>query len=77
MDSSGEQHLRLDHDIYKSRLDIDGNPIEEPKKEGSISISEFLTLDLFFNLNSAGPEALMISTPTGYLESFILTLYWN
>lgn len=33
MDSSGEQHLQIDHNIYKRRLDLDGNPIEEPKKE--------------------------------------------
>lgn len=33
MDSSGEQHLQLDHNIHKRRLDLDGNPIEEPKKE--------------------------------------------
>ncbi|CAG4968007.1 unnamed protein product [Colias eurytheme] len=33
MDSSGEQHLQMDHNIYKRRLDLNGNPIEEPKKE--------------------------------------------
>ncbi|XP_026757403.2 endoplasmic reticulum-Golgi intermediate compartment protein 3 isoform X1 [Galleria mellonella] len=33
MDSSGEQHLQMDHNIHKRRLDLDGNPIEEPKKE--------------------------------------------
>ncbi|VVC92925.1 unnamed protein product [Leptidea sinapis] len=33
MDSSGEQHLQVDHNIYKRRLDLHGNPIEEPKKE--------------------------------------------
>ncbi|XP_017784740.1 PREDICTED: endoplasmic reticulum-Golgi intermediate compartment protein 3 [Nicrophorus vespilloides] len=33
MDSSGEQHLEIDHNIYKRRLDLEGNPIEEPQKE--------------------------------------------
>ncbi|XP_022123074.2 endoplasmic reticulum-Golgi intermediate compartment protein 3 [Pieris rapae] len=33
MDSSGEQHLQIDHNIFKRRLDLDGNPIEEAKKE--------------------------------------------
>ncbi|KAJ8958912.1 hypothetical protein NQ318_019681 [Aromia moschata] len=33
MDSSGEQHLEIDHNIYKRRLDLEGRPIEEPKRE--------------------------------------------
>ncbi|XP_046961271.1 endoplasmic reticulum-Golgi intermediate compartment protein 3 [Vanessa cardui] len=33
MDSSGEQHLQMDHNIHKRRLDLNGTPIEEPKKE--------------------------------------------
>ncbi|XP_023955227.2 endoplasmic reticulum-Golgi intermediate compartment protein 3 [Bicyclus anynana] len=33
MDSSGEQHLQMDHNIHKRRLDLDGLPIEEPKKQ--------------------------------------------
>lgn len=33
MDSSGEQHLQMEHNIHKRRLDLEGNPIEEPKKE--------------------------------------------
>nr|XP_023022429.1 endoplasmic reticulum-Golgi intermediate compartment protein 3 isoform X1 [Leptinotarsa decemlineata] len=33
MDSSGEQHLEINHNIYKRRLDLEGRPIEEPKKE--------------------------------------------
>lgn len=44
MDSSGEQHLHLDHNIHKRRLDLNGIPIEEPKKEefpvsSSVSLS--------------------------------------
>lgn len=32
MDSSGEQHLEMDHNIYKRRLDLDGKPIADPNK---------------------------------------------
>ncbi|XP_058801807.1 endoplasmic reticulum-Golgi intermediate compartment protein 3 isoform X2 [Phymastichus coffea] len=31
-DATGEQHLWIDHNVYKRRLDLDGKPIEEPKK---------------------------------------------
>ncbi|KAI5704141.1 endoplasmic reticulum-Golgi intermediate compartment protein 3-like [Diaphorina citri] len=33
VDSSGEQHLHVEHNIYKRRLDLDGKPIQEPQKE--------------------------------------------
>ncbi|KAI5641537.1 endoplasmic reticulum vesicle transporter domain-containing protein [Phthorimaea operculella] len=33
MDLSGEQHLQMDHNIHKRRLDLSGNPIEEAKRE--------------------------------------------
>nr|CAH7743855.1 unnamed protein product [Callosobruchus chinensis] len=33
MDSSGEQHLEINHNIYKRRLDLEGRPIEDPVKE--------------------------------------------
>ncbi|XP_014213436.1 endoplasmic reticulum-Golgi intermediate compartment protein 3 [Copidosoma floridanum] len=34
MDTTGEQHLHIEHNIYKRRLDPTGKPIEEPKKTG-------------------------------------------
>lgn len=34
MDSAGEHHLHIDHNIYKRRLDLLGQPLEEPQKEG-------------------------------------------
>jgi hypothetical protein len=34
MDTSGEQHLQIEHNIFKRRLDLDGKPIEDPQKEG-------------------------------------------
>ncbi|XP_038209767.1 endoplasmic reticulum-Golgi intermediate compartment protein 3 [Zerene cesonia] len=42
MDSSGEQHLQMDHNIYKRRLDLNGNPIEEPKKEEIIISTSYV-----------------------------------
>ncbi|XP_060534210.1 endoplasmic reticulum-Golgi intermediate compartment protein 3 [Cylas formicarius] len=33
MDSSGEQHLQIQHSIFKRKLDLNGNQIEEAKKE--------------------------------------------
>lgn len=38
MDSAGDQHLHIEHNIYKRRVDLHGNPIEEGKKE-DISVS--------------------------------------
>lgn len=37
MDSAGDQHLHIDHDIFKRRLDLEGNPIDEAKKEDIIT----------------------------------------
>lgn len=33
MDSTGEQHLHIEHNIFKRRLTLQGDAIEEPKKE--------------------------------------------
>lgn len=33
MDSTGEQHLHIEHNVYKRRLNLNGEPIEEAKKE--------------------------------------------
>lgn len=32
VDSSGETHLQVDHNIYKRRLNLNGQPIGEPEK---------------------------------------------
>ncbi|XP_033207625.1 endoplasmic reticulum-Golgi intermediate compartment protein 3 [Belonocnema kinseyi] len=32
MDTTGEQHLHIEHNIFKRRLDLNGRPIEDPKK---------------------------------------------
>ncbi|XP_028142557.1 endoplasmic reticulum-Golgi intermediate compartment protein 3 isoform X1 [Diabrotica virgifera virgifera] len=42
MDSSGEQHLEIDHNVYKRRLDLEGKPIADPNKI-NITISKNTT----------------------------------
>ncbi|XP_018330661.1 endoplasmic reticulum-Golgi intermediate compartment protein 3 [Agrilus planipennis] len=45
MDSSGEQHLQIQHNIYKRRLDLKGNPIQEPvKEEITVRVKEETTI---------------------------------
>jgi hypothetical protein len=35
MDVSGDQQIDIDHDLFKQRLDLDGNEVkEEPQREG-------------------------------------------
>ena len=36
MDVSGEQHIDIEHNIFKRRLDLDGKPIEDPQKEHNL-----------------------------------------
>lgn len=33
MDSAGDQHLHIDHNIFKRRVDLNGDPIDEAVKE--------------------------------------------
>ncbi|KAJ1530346.1 hypothetical protein ONE63_005259 [Megalurothrips usitatus] len=33
MDTAGEHHLHIDHNVYKRRLDLLGQPLEDPQKE--------------------------------------------
>ncbi|XP_029038334.1 endoplasmic reticulum-Golgi intermediate compartment protein 3 isoform X1 [Osmia bicornis bicornis] len=32
MDTTGEQHLQIEHNIFKRRLDLHGKPIEDPQR---------------------------------------------
>lgn len=32
VDNSGETHLQVDHNIYKRRLNLEGQPISDPEK---------------------------------------------
>lgn len=45
MDTTGEQHLQLEHNIFKRRLDLSGKPIEDPQK------ASMCTSDLNQNFN--------------------------
>jgi len=36
MDVSGEQHIDIEHNIYKRRLDLDGKPIDDAQKDHKI-----------------------------------------
>eukprot|EP00761_Pharyngomonas_kirbyi_P012907 gb/GECH01012934.1/.p1 GENE.gb/GECH01012934.1/~~gb/GECH01012934.1/.p1 ORF type:complete len:387 (+),score=85.06 gb/GECH01012934.1/:1-1161(+) len=40
MDVSGEQQLNIDHSIYKTRLDLSGNPISDPIKNEDLKLSD-------------------------------------
>lgn len=35
-DVSGEQHIDIEHNVYKRRLDLDGKPIEDPVRDLSV-----------------------------------------
>lgn len=57
MDSSGEQHLEVDHNIYKRRLDLLGKPIEEPQKENitiKLKTEVAVSIDTFLYKNPKG-----------------------
>ncbi|KAI8427758.1 hypothetical protein MSG28_002182 [Choristoneura fumiferana] len=47
MDSSGEQHLQMDHNIHKRRLDLTGKAVEDPQKQ------EFMTSTSAVKKNSS------------------------
>ncbi|KAI2801774.1 Endoplasmic reticulum-Golgi intermediate compartment protein 3 [Blomia tropicalis] len=43
-DVSGEQHINIEHNIFKRRLDDNGDPIELPKKDNSINAKKVVKL---------------------------------
>lgn len=44
MDLSGAQHVNIQHNIYKRKLDINGYPMEEPERQESEYISNPISL---------------------------------
>lgn len=40
MDSSGDQHLHIDHNVFKKRLDLDGKPIDEAAVKEDIATTK-------------------------------------
>ncbi len=41
MDASGEAHNDIVHNIYKRRLDLTGQPIEDPQREQVLIWAKF------------------------------------
>ncbi|KAH8269981.1 hypothetical protein KR018_001465 [Drosophila ironensis] len=39
MDSSGDTHLRVDHDVFKHRLDLNGEPLQETPIKEIVAVS--------------------------------------
>ncbi|XP_050529523.1 endoplasmic reticulum-Golgi intermediate compartment protein 3 [Daktulosphaira vitifoliae] len=63
VDSSGEQHLHVDHNIYKRRLDLNGVPLSDPKKTNDVGSKP---VDKSFNsLKAAENSKINISTSCG------------
>jgi hypothetical protein len=46
MDISGEQHLDVQHDVYKQRLDSDGRVVAPMEKEEEISSNKTKTKEV-------------------------------
>ena len=40
MDVSGEQHIDIEHNIFKRRLDLEGKPIQDPQKQAVIGVKK-------------------------------------
>lgn len=78
MDSSGEQHLQIDHNIYKRRLDLKGQPIEEPKKEDIIIKSKNSTeVATTSNKTECGSCYGASFDPKRYKNQFIIPELYN
>lgn len=50
MDSSGEQHLQMDHNIFKKRLDLSGKEIGLPTKH-EITITTTVNIVSIYKTN--------------------------
>lgn len=46
MDTTGEQHLQIEHNIFKRRLDLNGKPIEDPQRTSTHNILSEIILDV-------------------------------
>ena len=73
MDVSGEQHIGIEHNIYKRRMDLEGKPIQEPQREKQVKMSdEGRTGDLGFQhstLSQVGESVKIVNkTETGVIK---------
>ena len=46
MDVSGEQHIDIEHNIFKRRLDLEGKPIQDPQKQAVIGVKKLTNATL-------------------------------
>ena len=47
VDNSGETHLQVDHNIYKRRLNLEGQPISDPEKsDGMIRFTLLMVISI-------------------------------
>ena len=51
MDLSGEQHINIQHNIFKRKLDLDGQPLQEPQKQESNYYNFFCKTKIIIALN--------------------------
>ena len=57
MDTSGETHIDIVHNIYKRRLDLEGQPIEDPQREQGVGE----TKKIINGTKAAGSDQVHIS----------------
>ena len=40
MDVSGEQHIDIEHNVFKRKLDLEGQPLDDPQKQAVIGVKK-------------------------------------
>ena len=40
MDVSGEQHIDIEHNVFKRKLDLEGKPLDDPQKQAVIGVKK-------------------------------------
>ncbi|KAL6432733.1 hypothetical protein ACFW04_006258 [Cataglyphis niger] len=76
MDTTGEQHLDIEHNIFKRRLDLSGKPIEDPQRTSAMMFYHYIKIvpttyvrsdgsTLFTNQFSVTRHARQVSLFTG------------
>ncbi len=66
MDTSGETHIDIVHNIYKRRLDLEGQPIEDPQREQGVGE----TKKIINGTKTAGSDQVRIYMCISLLFSF-------
>lgn len=50
MDTTGEQHLHIEHNIFKRRLDLNGKPIEDPQRTSKCNVAFDIKCNIAFDM---------------------------